>query len=62
MSTRRYPRNSQSRTANAAANPPRFPAGAGKHGPRNIQSAHDGFLQERPDTNTTAVASTIWGY
>lgn len=60
MSIRHYPRNSQARTDNAAA--ARYPAGAGKHGPRNVQSAHDGFLQERPDTNTTQVASTLWGY
>jgi hypothetical protein len=59
---RSYPRNAQQRVANAAN--PAFPltGGAGKHGPRNVQSAHDAFLNTRPDTNTTAVASTIWGY
>lgn len=61
MSTRRYPRNSQSRNDKALNGSKAFPTKAG-FGPRNIQSAHDGFLQIRPDVDTTAVASTIWGY
>jgi len=61
MGVRHYPRNLQARNANIA-NPDATVKGAGKHGPRNVQTAHDSFLQTRPDTNTTAVASTIWGY
>ncbi len=60
VAKRSYPRNSQARSDNAAAL--RFTKGAAKHGPRNVQSAHDAFLSTRPDTDTTDVASTIWGY
>jgi hypothetical protein len=55
-----YPRNVQTRNDNIAR--PTITKGAGKHGIRNVQSAHDAFLQVRPDTNTTDVASTLWGY
>jgi hypothetical protein len=61
MSIRHYPRNVQSRNDNIAR-PTATVKGAGKHGPRSVATAHDGFLGVRPDTNTTAVASTLWGY
>lgn len=61
MSVRFYPRNSQSRNDSALNGSWKMPTTAG-FGPRNIQSGHDGFLQSRPDVDTTAVASTIWGY
>jgi hypothetical protein len=60
VAKRSYPRNVQTRNDNIARSG--YPDGAGKHGIRNVQSAHDAFLSTRPDTNTTDVASTIWGY
>jgi hypothetical protein len=62
MSIRHYPRNSQSRTDKLTGpGGLKYPTKAG-FGPRNIQSGHDGLLQNRPDIDTTNVASTIYGY
>jgi hypothetical protein len=61
MTVRHYPRNKQSRLGKVlnGGNGAVVPAGLG---PRNTESGHDGFLQIRPDVDTTAVASTVWGY
>lgn len=61
MGVRHFPRNAASRLARVenGSNGQVKPHGLG---PRNIQGAHDGFLKTRPDVDTTAVASTVWGY
>lgn len=61
MGVRHYPRNSQSRLArvlNGSSGQVK-PHGLG---PRTVHTAHDGFLQTKPDVDTTNVASTVWGY
>lgn len=61
MGVRHYPRNKQSRLGKVLNGSAGQVAPEGL-GPRQIKTAHDGFLNTRPDVDTTAVASTVWGY